>query len=73
MRKSSFADRVNARMIVLNLRQKDVCQTCGLSQAMMSHICRGVVQSIDANLMFRLADALKCNARWLTSGEGDAE
>lgn len=71
--KSVFAERIKARLVSLGISQKDVATQAGVSAPLISHLLTGRVLSVDASIVFVLADALKCDARWLVTGEGTAE
>ncbi len=64
-----LARRVGRRMVALGLRQRDLITETGLSQAAVNHICTGRVNTVQAPVIFKLADALKCDAKWLATGE----
>ena len=63
--------RMELRMNELGLYQRDVIERSGLSQAVISHISNNRIFMLDGVKIFRLADALECNARWLATGHGD--
>lgn len=65
---STFTTRVNEQMAKTGVRQKDIVQATGMSQGHVSHICLGRIKKVEAGLIFPLADALKCEARWLAMG-----
>ena len=69
-RRNPFQLRVNARMKQLGLRQTDVVMRGGLSQSALSFVQNGRTKSLGMEQIFRLADALECDARWLPLGEG---
>lgn len=69
-RRNPFQLRVNARMKQLGLRQQDVVMRGGLSQSALSFVQNGRTKSLNMERIFRLADALECDARWLALGEG---
>lgn len=66
--KTDFTRRVNSRMEMLGLRQKDVVARTGFSQGRVSHICLGRIKNVESHSLFALADALECDARWLATG-----
>ena len=69
-RRNPFQLRVNARMKQLGLRQTDVVMRGGLSQSALSFVQNGRTKSLGMEQIFRLADALECDARWRALGEG---
>lgn len=65
--------RVIRRIHQLGLTQKDLVERSGISQAAVSHVCTGRIKMVEAPAIFRLADALQCDARWLALGDEDKE
>lgn len=61
--------RVKQRMWDLGYSQKELIERSGLKQAFVSHIIHGRTKMVGAPVIFQLADALKCDARWLATGE----
>lgn len=61
--------RVIRRMHALGLKQRDVVERSGFSQARVSHICLGRIKTVEAPAIFVLAEALECDAKWLATGE----
>lgn len=71
--RNPFQLRVVARMKQLGLRQQDVVMRGGLSQSALSFVQSGRIKSLGMENIFRLADALECDARWLALGEGSQD
>lgn len=71
--RNPFQLRVIARMKHLGLRQQDVVMRGGLSQSSLSFVQSGKTKSLSMENIFRLADALECDARWLALGEGSPD
>lgn len=67
-RRSSFGERIEARLVMLNLTQADLVRKSGIKQALLGQIRAGEVQKVDCIKIFALADALECDARWLALG-----
>lgn len=65
--------RVIRRIHQLGLTQKDLVERSGISQAAVSHVCTGRIKMVEAPAIFRLADALQCDPRWLALGDEDKE
>lgn len=61
--------RVIRRLHQMGLTQKDLVERSGISQAAISHVCTGRIKMVEAPAIFRLADALSCDPRWLATGE----
>lgn len=72
-RRNPLQLRVNARMKHLGLRQQDVVMRGGLSQTALSFLQNGRTRSLSMVNIFRLADALECDPRWLALGEGSPD
>ena len=72
-RRNPLQLRVNARMKHLGLRQQDVVMRGGLSQTALSFLQNGRTKSVSMESIFRLADALECDPRWLALGEGSPD
>jgi len=72
-RRSSFGERIEARLIILGMTQADLVRKSGLPQGYLGQIRAGDIQNIFMDKLFILADALECDARWLALGEGSAD
>lgn len=72
-KKNGFNRRVARRIRELKISQAAVGEAIGASQSYVSHLCSGYIQSVGMDSLFKLADALKCDARWLATGEEMAE
>lgn len=68
---TTVADRMKARMVTLGMSQAQLSRATGMSTANVSNILNGVVSN-PIHYAFELADALKCDARWLMTGKGEA-
>jgi len=66
-----IATRVRDTRIELELTQRELGRRCGLHQATISAIEKGVVKGTLKIAM--LADALGVNVDWLVSGQGDKQ
>lgn len=66
---TGISRRVKRRMIQLGLTQQAVADAMGWTQGQVSHLCQGRVQMVMADNIFKLADVLQCNAKWLATGE----
>lgn len=66
---SAFARRLRRRMAQLGLTQMALAEKSGVTQGNISHVLTGRIKMLEAPAMFRLADALEVDARWLTTGE----
>lgn len=60
--------RIELRMWELNISQKKLVELTDLRQSALSHIQTGRTQMVDAVTIFKLADALQCDPRWLANG-----
>lgn len=64
---STIADRVKARMVILNVSQAQLARNAGVTRMAINCLCNGVTRN-PSNFLFELADALDCDARWLLKG-----
>lgn len=62
--------RTELRMNELGLSQRDVVERSGLAQSVVNHVVNERILMLDGVKIFKLADALECNARWLATGSG---
>lgn len=70
---TSLSQRVNAQMTMLTLSQAEVVRRSGMSQPAISMIMNDKLFVLDMINIFKLADALECDPRWLALGVGTAE
>jgi transcriptional regulator with XRE-family HTH domain len=68
-KKSGFNRRIKRRMVQLGLSQTAVAEAMGWTQGQVSHLCVGRTSMIFADSIFRLAEVLKCDPKWLALGE----
>jgi transcriptional regulator with XRE-family HTH domain len=73
IKKSGLNRRVKRRMSQLGLSQVAVAEAMGWSQGQVGHLCTGRVNKVFADRIFKLADVLQCDARWLALGDGVVE
>lgn len=64
-----LAGRVNARMQELGISRSVLSRRSGVTVSQIGHVCSGRVIMISAVFAVRLADALRCDLRWLITGE----
>lgn len=64
------ADRIIQRMAYLELKQVELVKLTGASKGAVSQWVSGKGNPTGEHLL-KLADALECNAKWLTTGRGD--
>lgn len=64
-RQSTLGERIEARLVMLNMTQADLVRKSGITQALLGHLRSGNVQKVDMFNIFKLADALEVDARWL--------
>lgn len=58
-------DRVQQRRNVLHLSQRDLAGHTRIPQTIISRIERGVIKNPGADVLKRLATALRCSTDWL--------
>ncbi len=68
-RYNGLGRRVIRRLSQTGTTQKELAAATGLTQSFISHICTGRVKTIGSDLIFPLAEALQCDAKWLAMGE----
>lgn len=68
---NTFTERLNMALQRRGITQRALSEAAGLSEGYVSHICVGRMKSVTAPIIFRIADALECSARWLATGEED--
>lgn len=66
----TLAERLTARRQELGLRQADLAEVAGVSEAAVSQWENGKTKNLRLDHLFRIADALKVHARWLGVGQG---
>lgn len=66
---NGLSERVKERMNHMCFTQKVLIERSGLKQAFVSHIIHGRTKMVGAPIIFKLADALQCGARWLATGK----
>ncbi len=71
MNKITFADRLISRRNELNITQDELARMANVSRMGISKIELGLTQHARSDTLFAIADALKCSARWLLSGEDE--
>lgn len=67
-----IGDRVKQRRETLGLSQRDVAAHTRIPQTIISRIERGVIKSPGADVLKRLAIALRCSTDWLLEMYDDA-
>jgi transcriptional regulator with XRE-family HTH domain len=61
----ALGDRIRRRRDFLGLSQQDVAELTGMPQTIISRIERGVNKNPGADVLKRLATALRCSVDWL--------
>lgn len=61
--------RVRRMMQATGITQIELAERTGLTQGGIGHIVTGRTKMVGAEIIFKLADALQCDARWLATGE----
>lgn len=67
----TFSDRLDARRREIGMSQVELALKAGVSQSLITHLACGRVNKVDCFKIFRIADVLGVDARWLA--EGDSE
>ncbi|ENP4549413.1 helix-turn-helix transcriptional regulator [Salmonella enterica] len=68
---TKFSTRLRETMRAKGVTQIEMAKRCGVTQPAISHLCCGRNNIADVNLLFKMADVLEVDPRWLA--EGDAE
>jgi transcriptional regulator with XRE-family HTH domain len=68
---TTVGDRIRQRRLLLDISQKELAKRAGLAQPTISSLEQNIASNSRA--LPKIADALKCNALWLQTGEGDPE
>lgn len=66
---NGFSRRMRRLMARKGFTQTVMAERCGLTQGAISHILTGRTSMVDVPTLFKIADALDCDARWLATGE----
>jgi len=61
--------RVRRMMQATGITQVDLAERAGMTQGGIGHIVTGRTKMVGAEVIFKLADALECDAKWLATGE----
>jgi transcriptional regulator with XRE-family HTH domain len=64
----SLARRVRRSLKAKGLTQQDLVNRTGLSQAHISHVMTGRILSVRSDDLFKIADAIGVDPRWLATG-----
>lgn len=65
----TFAKRFREARAAAGLTQRQLADACGISDRTVSAWETGVAEGIIAEHLFRAADAMRVDARWLATGE----
>ncbi|WP_273008429.1 LexA family protein [Pseudoalteromonas lipolytica] len=68
----SFSERLISRMNILGVKGSELARQLGTGRASVSHWRTGQAVPSGENLL-KLSKALRCNARWLSTGVGTPE
>lgn len=61
--------RVESRMHELGMTQVELYTKADMQQSALNHILSRRTKMVSVPTLFKLADALECDARWLALGE----
>lgn len=65
---TEFSTRLRETMRAKGIMQIEMAQRCGVTQSAISHLCCGRNNIADVNLLFKMADVLEVDPRWLAEG-----
>lgn len=66
---NDFNKRVRRMMYALGLSQTELADLTGITQGGIGHIVTGRTKMVNGELIFKLAEALECDPKWLATGE----
>ncbi|KAA6656015.1 XRE family transcriptional regulator [Salmonella enterica subsp. enterica serovar Montevideo] len=66
---TEFSTRLRETMRAKGIMQIEMAQRCGVTQSAISHLCCGRNNIADVTLLFKMADVLEVDPRWLAEGE----
>lgn len=66
---NEFNKRVRRTMYAIGMSQTELAERSGITQGGIGHIVTGRTKMVNAALIFKLAEALECDPKWLATGE----
>lgn len=70
MQQSPIGARMEQRRKELGLSQRRLATLVGVSQGAINQLALGVTQDVRPATLFKLAEVLEVDAKWLALGEG---
>lgn len=70
MQPSELGIRVEQRRKELGISQRRLAVLAGVSQGAINQLALGVTQDVRPSTLFKLAEVLEVDAKWLAFGEG---
>ena len=70
MQPSELGIRVEQRRKELGISQRHLAVLAGVSQGAINQLALGVAQDVRTATLFKLAEVLQVDAKWLALGEG---
>ena len=70
MQPSELGIRVEQRRKELGISQRRLAVLAGVSQGAINQLALGVTQDVHPATLFKLAEVLQVDAKWLAFGEG---
>jgi transcriptional regulator with XRE-family HTH domain len=68
----NFAERMKKARARSQISQESLAHRCGITKASISKIELGLVQNVAMETLFKLADMLQVDPRWLATGKNQA-
>jgi len=65
--------RVRRMMQATGITQVELAEKTGFTQGGIGHIITGRTKMVGGEVLFKLADALGCDARWLATGDSTGD
>ena len=67
----TIGDRIRYLLEVRKMKQTEVAQAIGITQAAISNIVTNASRKPSAPTLLKLAAALQCNPHWIVTGQGE--
>lgn len=67
---STLAERLRETLVTAGISNADLARLVGVTRSAVTHWVNGTSPNIRPEHLFRIADALNIEARWLATGDG---
>ncbi|AHG23445.1 hypothetical protein O197_29 [Edwardsiella phage eiAU-183] len=65
---TTLAERIRSEMTKQAMTPAQLARATGLSRPFISQLLNGNAESMNSKNLFRMADVLRCDPRWLAEG-----